>query len=615
MPITGGEIRPGFLGDTVIEYNNFKFSEFTTFRWDETAVYNESGNSIDYKQITLVVDSIIPKSYLLGADNGSADGDVRFLRELLMAPRRKLKLRRTGHGDYADDDLLSNKSISGVKPINFVAENLGDGVTMRIVWTAQLEVSPYTEKTNNTFGNYYTVSVSNDYDISDRNILVRTTKFVVKSNKPFEPGSDTYRSQSVIANFFISIGYDITKWEKTGLEFSFYEWKMTIQPDRKTAVITRTERQIDSRFVFPPGCYSIDINHKVSSSLDKGFRLWTNEFSGTIVPTNNTPQWSNKLWIWAIYSSLFKKRYELGIQKYTEVQGYGSKKTRILFPRILSIDIEDELYNTESVSFRIRYDQQVNSIAEIWPKTGILQGPNTSYSPAEWKARMYGSSNTTITTELPHVSYGSTKYRPSTYTDKLGREISNDGKGGIVIGEAPYNEFMGFYDTLSPQSSYTTQVVCPPKEDSWRSYQEKWSYVSNRDIHRHERYKSVATKPNQSSSSTEFEIKSDVSNETDNDTSDVFFLTTGNSHQQLLYQGAAIRYGGPTNPPDISRHGNKELKLINEVIDDRIVSSTGCPIHLTKWAKTYEIVGTIDTNTDMSSTMDRAIVPEDKQHS
>ena len=605
MPLTGGEIRPGFLGDTKIEYNGYKFSEYTTFRWSESDVYDESGVGLPDTKVTLVVDSIIPKGTVANTNNGTADFDTEALRAILKSPNRKLSLLKTGYGEYDD---IRVDTVDGVRPIGFVAENLGDGQTMRIVWTCEFMLKP-------TYGassahNVQSFNVSDEYQINERRRLVRTTTFVIKLKTAFQSLETfpIYREYGPIAEFVAQTGINLENWKAASIKFAYHDWTMRVLPDRRTAIITRTERQVDSDYVYPDKILSIDIKHKTASSLDKGFRLWTNEFSGTIVPRPLVAG-DSKYFAWLAYVSLFRQRYELGIQKTVESKGYQGTVTKVVWPRILSIEIEEDVLGQGAMSFRIRYDQQTNSIADVWPRTGILNGILPMNDEASWQASIQAGGGGVSINE-PWVHYGDRAHNYGYYENSKGKPITND-----LPGVAPWSATMSFYNPSSPQQAMTTQAVCPPKEDSFRMIKEKWSFASARDIHRHERYKALNTNPNTSSLSLEYEIKSDAANETDSDTSDTFFAVTGTARQQLMYQGAALRYGGPTNPPDIRRHGNKELRLIDESIDDTIITSSGCPVHLTKWTKFFEIVGTVSASTDLASSVDPSIRPELKQHS
>ena len=611
MGTNGGELRPGFLGDTEIEYNEFKFSEYTQSRWEEREVYDETGHNLSEIVVTLTVDTIIPKNYITGGSFDTADFDVNNLKTRLREPRKTLTLLDTGFGAEL---INSNNTIAGVLPINVVIENLGDGQTVRIVWVCEFSYIPLS---TNITSNIKTVSVSDEYEISDRRRLTRVTKFVVRAKSAFQTfiSTNSYNystDQNVNLHFFAGIGYDIETWKNGSLLFAKHDWKISLSADRRTATIIRTEKQIDSDNVYPLGVLEIDLKHRTSSSLDKGaFRIWTNEISGSITLRPDVPS-AYRFTAWLAYLAIFRRRYELGIQQQKEVKGYQGTQYRIIWPRILSIEIEEELYNLGTITFRVRYDQHTNSAMDVFPRTGILQGPQTNVSDRDWAANAYPfPGNQSGPDYRANIQYGANTVNPAGYIMTGGVQHVD----GVSPGVAPAAIPVSFYSPYSPQNMFITQTTCPPKDDSFRILKEQWTYASYRDLHRHERYKEVQLRNNQSSLSLDYQIRGDQANETDADASDQFYLVTGTSRQQVIYQGAALRYGGPTDPPDIREHGGKQLRLIDEQIDDTIISSSGCPTHLTKRVKWFEVVGTISPDVDLASTVDGSIRPELKQHS
>lgn len=605
MPLSGGELRSGFLSDVTITYNGFTFSEYTTYRVETNILYDESNISQTEHQTEIVVDSVIPKASIVNLGGRTSDNDSQALKYILSQFGKKLLIQNTGTGAITSED---GDVIDGVRPKRVLVENLGDGQSVRVVWIAEFNHRP-TDYTGYSFvreSNIRSVSISSDYVINERQRLSRVTTFVIKSaNSLSDAFGLKFKSIGTLYRFFRNSGFNTSLWRQTRIPFSNKNWNMTVSPDRKTAIVTFTENQIDSNEVYPLGVMEIDVRHRTNSSLDKGFRLWTNEFSGTITLGPLNPN-QYRYAAWAAYVSLFRRRYELGIQKASTSTGYQGSQSRILWPRVLSIEIEEELYNKSTLSFRVRYDQQVNNLMEVFERTGILQGPQTTESDINWSSSIYKKANGAE----PEVVYGDKRYSIDDFEDQSGTPILPNTEG-----IAPWSKQFSFYSSSSPQGMSTTQATCPPKDDSFKMLKEKWSYASARDIKRHERYKAVSLKNNQSSMSLDYQIHGDQANETDADTDDQFYLVTGTARQQLMYQGAALRFGGPTDPPDIRQHGNKELRLIDEIVDDTIVSSSGCPIHLTKWIKFYEVVGTIDPSVNQVAVMDLAIRPELKQHS
>lgn len=584
-PLRGMNNGVGGSPVTLVKYNDFTFSEYTTVRLNVAKV--TLSTTVDYAdRYTLIVDSIIPKNSL-AAGQGSSDLDINLLKSTIFANGKWLYVENTGLGTITirgglDTGVGYYKESTGVITKDLILENMGDGQTVRVVWTCE-----WTSLTSSN--GLFNVDVIEEYEINHRGILQRTFTFIATSLAGFDiqtVGTEYPAfKRNMIQAFFEQ--YNLLPLASGSMGFAEYDWTMSLSADRKVATIKRVERQIDSYVLYPNSVEKIQITHRTGSSLeqDAGFRRWNNELRGTITLYPN----QSKFAAWFAYVNIFRQRYERGIQQVQSKGYFGRTYTKVMWPRILSIEISEDIYNEGSMTFVVKYDQFINSLLELSDRTGLMQPVAVTNLDVEWF-----TSKPNYSVVNPWVNYGQNTFTTEGYLSQ----------GGDNHTTSPTLPLMSFYSQYNPQQALTTQTNCPPQDDSWLKYENKWSFVNKRDIKRYERYLNVNRIDSSQSTGDKYRynITSDPQVETTGGTDHQIYSVTGAGSQMLEMRGFAVRFGGPTDPPNPSQHAGKKLQLVDEFIDDRMLTSSACPIHVTKWVKTYYIVGTVDSSSDQQNT-------------
>jgi hypothetical protein len=597
---SGGEITTGSLGNTLVKYGEYTFSEYTNTKFSMVAVNSPDGLTVSHYECELTVDSIVPKGYL-HEDHNFNDADVLTVKSYLEKPNQRLQVNNSGYGaiDVLASDNYINVIGGGPLPVKCEIENLGDGQTSRIVWIVtwkQLrdvdetgEISVRSQPTDILWMTHETaLSVSKRSRITERiTIKAELRSGVTFNTSSYEVGRDAIRKvfeqiQGVYHVFML---------------FAKSDWDIKLSPDRRLITIESTNEQVDSDIVYPPAVEHIEIKHRSNSDLARGFQIWSNEFMGTVTLYPN----ADKMIAWIVYRAHFIERYNKGIQQIVEKQGY-KKVSKVYYPRIQTIEIEDTLYNTHTLRFRVTYDLNVNNVSEIFARTGLLTKPTPIADAGAWASGSPGKYE-------PIVQYGLDQIK----VKDIDPAITTASDGSAFLAVKPNQ--LDFYSQNNPQQSIT-QTECPPPEDSWLDYQVKLSFVNNRNTNKHERYEDVtAVTPQSGVPSTAYQVTMDAQTEVGDTTSSNQILhITGPASQKLEMRGYALRFGGPTDTPQISSIGGVTVQLDQEWVSDQIISSSTCPLHYTMWVKTYYITGQIQPGVSVLDNMDQGIAPEEYQH-
>jgi len=596
--MSGGEIGTGALGTTLVSYGDFTFSEYTNTRLEATVKYDPMNMHKAYEEHVLTVDSIVPRNYMGYTGESSNDKPIRDIKRLLMRSNETLEIKESGYSHIKVGGTLSDSSFDlltdyGVRPQSIKIENLGDGETSRIVWV----VSWRSKYDPGNAGNYiqklwYTHETS--FDIDERGRLTQVV--VVNAELKPEARSSTNKIVGTYAiNEFLR---SIIGFYHANLLFAKRTWSMNLSADRRFVTLKGTLKQVDSDRLYPYGVENIDITHRTSSDLPKGFQLWSNEITGTITLYPGAA----KFGAWIAYRRLFIERFNKGIQTTTERNGYR-KVYKIIWPRIQKIEIEDQLFNKLTLRFRITYDLNIDSPGLLFARTGILSDPQEVYNEQQW-------ANDTPGVTEPEYYYGR-KVPLRDVDTKLEYRGADTTSAFVIVGQNQHFLF----SPASPQQSIT-QSECPRPEDSWLDYQVALKYINQRNMNRHERYEEVTplaarSEPPSISSAVSIDYQSETGNQT---TSNQIYHVSGPASQMIEVRGFALRFGQPTQIPQISRIGNNKVELIDEEIDHQVLSASSCPLHLTKFVKTYHITGQLQSGRSVLENMDQGISPETYQH-
>jgi hypothetical protein len=608
-----------------VKYGGYEFSELIKTSVEIVPVMNTAKTGIKYLKQTFTIEAIVgPRDTTMNSYNSpdefpyqtldfndrmangtiycsidSTDETLDAIKSTLMTPQLDFFFNGRGYGSYESYYARENETgdkhektrdvLFGPMPKVLTWEPIAHNKLARVVWKVEIHRRPActslkspstglylvelwsSSRVNINASGYHTVTREGQIEIAAQN----SPLFKSKTGKLLEK----YRQ--------LIYDYLLTDWRGQGFGQTYAGYHISNQdykfsPDLLTCDYSITWKEVESPNPYPPGVKEIDVRHRVRSELNggkyqKNFRMWKNDFSARIVLFPKEPA----IRAWATFTRLINERIEQG----TELRIDGNDRI-IRVPLILSINLEESLFSHEykyDVSWTIATDALT-----LFQKSGMFK-PALGSNVADEQ----GWQEWTASARLVQNSYGA-------FPIVEHKDITIN-LAWCAEGMQPYDMKSGGYSSrgFSPeflQSVYNFQ--CPPEQASYLEFQNNFQFDTSTDLSMWQRYRTDTVREEEKSDvNKERKIKISTKLDSGQKKEDYIIQDMGRDAFSVTMRGYAIRMGGPTNPPVITKVGGKEVTPNNDPAKNDFVKSSmisqygNCPIYLTTWQKNYTILG------------------------
>lgn len=576
-----------------VSYNGFRFPAPLNAEVQSKAVYDSSGRTIKWVEITLRVSCTITAEDQLdkvnkpGTAGNQVDPNFTNLRQRLQQAGRGLIFRDQGFGD-----LTVNESVGGVLDIDFgpkpsvVAwKSIGSNRTVFLVWECTTRIPECPAGTNAvaaTFNNMAQFNYSVNWAISNQGITTRTIigLLEVTMTRSLGPAKEVRQTIPITADSFRRrINFPVPTGFKRSQVWSLSE-------DKKIISFTITDSEIPSDNPYQPGIVNRNITHRISSNMAGGFKQWMNTISGSI---EVAPGYA-KSFAWLAFLQILDQR--LGFRNqgtFTDGKNRAKKSSILIFP---SIEIIDNL-DGRDISFSISYII-LSDLPTIFKATGLfrpIRVPGQSWEL--WKTSL----------GLAYDSRG---------TAQMGHSSSDD----IIID--PCHQAASFGNTkekkLESPSIEGGMFDCPlpDKDKSYLVYEVSFELVEIPSIVKHVKLKNVPdVKPSDNLSPKQIALKAGlitvagsvlptVASTAVNIAVSSFGTSAPSTYQirgptqyELIFRGHAVRIGYPISNPKLESIGDKPAfkNSTKSWFKHREMKALGpkCIMFSASWKQTYTL--------------------------
>ena len=498
--------------------------------------------------------------------------------------------RGKGYGS----DLSTLNSLSGTtqqdinmgpKPGEFKFRVIGQAKAAKATWSVTVALP---ECGNNIFNGLVEFWAKTRMTIKKNGYkkLIRDGRIEIMSNVYNDTGSNRNRLRASLSNPETFITYIESLEGDINMAGFHLEYDFDFTPDDKACVFTLTYDEIESDNPYPNGVVNIDAEHDMGSSLmsdnalKAGFKTWLNNLTMEIELLPSVP----KLTAWVIFTSIVGERLSDGVSVDVVGQRLGQPITKAKVPIILDLNVSESIFG-HKLNFSISWTSYANSMDEIFSKSGMFK----KVTGVDWD--LYTASLRDIA-QKPNGTY----------------PLGNLGATEVVID--PCNQII---EDKLPITSRPAEgdigiglfgVSCPPPESSWIDYQNIFTILTNTGQRVFRKYKQPAGIIRGQYRSVEINREeSNVPPQTNTQSSESDYIVQdfGNDMFKVNMRGFAIRMGYPTNPPDIDTFGGRQVRMLEDISYSKnqvLVSYGDCPIYLTRWSLTYEVLGQPTGNTE-----------------
>ena len=559
-----------------VAYGSYEFDGVVKTSLNMNAMYNEAETAIKYYDCTLTVEAIIGGSE-------TPDTSMNSILTVLETPGQTVKFNSKGIGNtFQPGSSTFIDYAYGPKPKVLVFETLGSDQAVRIVWTVQFRLTQGISISN---GQYRLIEFTHSASLSIRkngyqDVNVEGRIEIAAANSNVRQLNSNQRISKTFRNLMIQFIGAATRMPSYHLEQDY-----KFSADDRVCDFTLNYSQIESPNAYPKGVVEIDIEHSMGSDLlgsnpfRRAFRSWTNVMSGSITLRPGV----NKTNGWVIFTAILAARIQQGNQYGYEVVNGRRRLAIIKVPIVLSIDInEDDIYS-DQCSFSVTWASFNRSITDSLSNSGIFQPTGANWN--DWANDI--RQNIQNPNGLERVE--EIGVQRNFINDRL-QTIDSDSSPRVV------------QRNPSPPAFPIFAVKCPPPEASILEMQNEFKLITLKAEVTHRRYpssvqrtKSTGSKTGRDVSPGETTVKVEEELNKNIGPSDYIVQDLGNDGYWVLMIGYAIRLGYPTQPPVLKSYGGRAVRLISTPgstkDEERVLSTSGCPVYINKWIRKYEILG------------------------
>ena len=449
-----------------VHYNNYSFPPAIHSKVRFEPLYDPAERGIKATRLHFTIEFIILQG-MTGSSNppanpaGAADDSMTAIRRRLTQPGMNLAFSLQGIGTvFSIGPSGTFRDVNyGPKPKLISWEPIGSNAAARVVWecTAEIADCEFPQPFNRVEYINYDVNWSiNREGMTTRTISGEFSVPVARGQGATAPATNISQTaedfrESVVNAFNV-------------LDQFHRESDFTLSEDRKRLSFTLVDTEIASPNPYQPGMIDMDVNYKTSSSLDDGFAIWPTSLEGSITVAPGV----QKLMAWLAFIRILEDLlanlprgsniipHEVG-----ESGPSGEPRAQNVHAFLTDMSITDHLFS-RSVSFDLSW-WVFTTLQSIFAATGILEPLSISQGDADWS--LWKSSLSNI--------QGPRGWQELTFfpEDDIIIDVCNS--------SVPLSSNTPGISENTPGTASLFQSECPPPEESWLKYENKYVIVSN----------------------------------------------------------------------------------------------------------------------------------------